>query len=188
MCNSSFELPKELAAHLRENHPNKNVILQYNLNTSKIQKSNRFECYICKMGLNSFKEVKKHLKQHVAARDKKCVICKECLTSNELNEHVCYSNKSIACDYCEETFNATAKMMQHITSNHEDRIVYKCRKCSQYFGSMRLREFHERKHEDQHRSFACDICSKGLTSKRSLTKHMAVHSTKSMIVLIFLCI
>lgn len=183
LCDSSFELPKQLATHMQENHPNKQVMLQYNPRPEKEQRSNRFECHICKRELNTFREVKSHLKQHVAARDKKCVVCNEFLTSNELSEHMCFSNRSISCEYCEGEFFATSELVQHIASEHEERILYKCRKCGKFYTSNNLRQLHEKTHTEtpQPFPFICEICSKGFSDSIKLKTHAITHSDKSMI-------
>lgn len=139
-----------------------------------------FQCYICKATFRTQREVKLHLRQHVAARDKKCEICDEMLTSNELNQHICDMGSSIDCEYCSSSFNATAKLLQHLENEHDDKTLYRCKKCHRFFATERLRDLHEERHKDQPKPFICDVCSKGFADKKLLRKHLEIHSTESM--------
>lgn len=141
-----------------------------------------FECYICKIEFPSKVDVRNHLKLHTAARDMKCVVCQENFTSNELDYHMCLNEKSIVCDYCNTSFNATVKLLQHLESAHDDRTIYKCRKssCPQFFGMITLRTWHENEHKDQPKPFACDKCGKCFSDKQCLAGHLQRHNAQSM--------
>lgn len=139
-----------------------------------------FECYLCRMDFWKQSEVKFHLKLHVAARDKKCDICNEPLTSNELTSHLCGTETSIKCEYCSRLFNVTSKLLQHLGSEHDDKIFYRCRRCNRYFDMEHLRDLHEKQHKELDRPFACDKCQKGFSSKVQLRAHQICHSDESM--------
>lgn len=141
-----------------------------------------FECYICKITHWNKVFIKKHMKEHVAARDKKCSICKEMFTSNELNEHICHSNdKSITCDYCTESFGATLKLLEHLKGSHGEQTIHKCCECNRYFPTVSLRNLHEAFHKD--RPIVCEICSKRFPNIYELKSHSIAHSDESKMIL-----
>lgn len=180
-----FEIPTELREHVRKVHIDRMVKLVYqSIPTELFSTKNRFECYICKMELNNKLGVKRHLKHHVAARDQKCVVCDERLTLNEVNEHICHPKKKLTCEYCDEPFKATSKLLEHIDNIHKDEILYKCRKCYLYLRSMNLRDLHEGTHpKEQPKPFICEICSKRFVDKSALKTHSRAHSNQSMTIL-----
>lgn len=146
---------------------------------------NRFECYICKKTFRNQRYMRQHSKLHAAALDQKCAICNECLTSNELDWHVCRSNRSIACDYCDITFNATSRLLQHLETAHDGGILYKCRKCPQFFGTINLRHIHEECHDvsPKPKPFICEICSKAFADRMQLKIHSVTHLMKRTVTL-----
>lgn len=95
---------------------------------------------------------------------------------------MCSTEKSILCDYCDISFNATVKLLQHLESAHDDRTIYKCRKsnCFQFFGMITLRTWHENQHKDQPKPFGCDKCGKTFHDKARLSGHLQRHDTQSM--------
>lgn len=162
---------------MTEIHVNRNLQLEHKpipVDTTKI----RFECYLCKIECKSKLETQRHLKLHVAARDKKCVICQENLTANEIDCHVCFEENSIDCDYCRLSLNATAKLLEHLENAHDDRTIYQCRKCPRYFGMTKLRKWHEKEHKDIPKQFACHLCEKKFAYKYLLRTHMDSHITE----------
>lgn len=180
MCDFSFEHPDQLRSHLKI-HLDKIVYLQHQpipVSVPAHKQTNYFECYICKIRLRAFRDVKKHLKLHVAARDNKCVICEENFTLNEIDWHLCYSEKIILCEYCNNTFGSTSKLIQHLENVHDDRTIYQCRKCPRFFGTSQLRLWHERQHKDQVKAFICELCSKRFTERNSLKNHSKTHETQ----------
>lgn len=180
LCDSGFALAAELRKHMKKVHIDRMVNLVYqSIPTDKNSNYNQFECYICKMRLNNISEVKRHLKQHIAARDKKCVICNEYLTVNELNEHICHHKKKLTCGYCDRTFDVTSELLKHLENDHEERILYQCRKCSQFYDTIELRRLHEKTHMVELKPFSCKICLKGFNDKNSLKMHAHVHSDQS---------
>lgn len=147
--------------------------------TSRCAKTRKFfTCYLCKKMFRNRTQLKDHLDRHVAARDQKCDVCVESLTFNELNEHLCDSEKSLTCEFCPRSFNVTAELLQHLES-HQERVLHRCRECSKYFGMEYLRNIHERTHQNEIKLFTCDICEKRFAKKHNLQAHLQVHTMKS---------
>lgn len=163
------------------------VSLQKSLTCSKLSKccirkrqaaQRFFECYICKCQLEHRRAVRKHLKQHVAARNTKCEICSERFTSNELLQwHICGCDDTkihkISCEHCVESFDSLVKCMRHLEAVHTDRTLHRCRKCPRYFGMTKIRDFHE-KYYQHHKAkpYPCKFCSNTFGRKSALSNHM----------------
>lgn len=145
-----------------------------------------YECYMCKFHPTSYNDLKRHLRKHTNARDRKCKICNEILTVRELNEHLCYSEKGFECEYCNLTFSGTIHLLQHLDNEHQcNKTFHRCSKCPRYFGMARLRELHERNHEEKVMNvpsspfFLCEVCSKGFKTENKLKEHLIAHSDQS---------
>lgn len=166
-CDESSEQPLKLVRHFEKFHPREPTP----------PKGPFYECYICKCPLDRLCAVSKHLKQHVAARDTKCEICREQYTSKELMRwHVCGSDmkrKQIVCEYCGELFESLLKCTQHLKTAHaNDRSMYQCRICVRYFAMKRLRDLHQKMYPHAVKSFQCYMCTGKWTTVHQLKRHM----------------
>lgn len=159
----AFGLPGELADHFREEHEKTNTC---------------FQCYLCKIEFDNISETKEHMKLH--ERTNKCAICRMRLTLNELNSHLCDNIKSIRCEYCQDKFTATSKLLDHLNKSHEQRKFYNCDGCPKYFPMIALKEYHMKANgHDAPKLFACNVCPKTFRCKITLNKHMKCHSMTS---------
>lgn len=50
--------------------------------------------------------------------------------------------------------------------------MYQCQKCPQYFGMMKLKDFHEKYFQHLIKRYRCDICSRRFSSKALIERHM----------------
>lgn len=208
-CSASFKSTIDLGIHLSDaKHPDTQLfkcdkctmafaaasLLQFHQSSEHTHtsiedthKRTYFECYLCKIKIRSWTETRTHLKQHVAARDKRCEICNEKLTSNELRWHLCETGGMIKCDYCNRSFNVTTEILQHLANEHDNKIMYRCRICKRYFGMEHLRDLHEKQHEQRAiqpkpieskaRPFTCNVCNRGFTSSNTLKCHESIHQS-----------
>lgn len=168
-CEISFERCEELRDHMKEKHADEPT---YGSNTNIV------ECFMCKIRLPTAAKLKQHMKKHVAARDKKCEICEELFTSKEITGHICDAEKSIDCEYCGVSFKSVFNLLNHL-NEHDNRTLYRCRKCPRFFGMDHIRTLHEKHHKTMNtktKSFICDICSKGFAENHLLKAHLASHS------------
>lgn len=139
----------------------------------------KFSCFSCKIQIKSLSEFKAHMKQHV--KDQVCEICKVQVSFNELKEsHVCGTETSISCEYCNETFTSTAKLLEHLETPHESKKLYGCSKCFKYFPQLNLRQFHMAQHENEEGvtpavQHICEECGKGFDTVDKLNKHQKYH-------------
>lgn len=158
-----FETATELKRHMRDKH------------------NWEYECYICKIKLNGWNDVKQHIRRHVQARNEKCDICAEMYTAKELNRHLCADGKSIQCEYCTKSFGATAKLIRHVEIEHAtEKILHRCKKCHRFFGMALLKDLHEMQHDNEEKLHVCEICSKAFSRRNLYEYHLVRHSNESM--------
>lgn len=186
ICDDSFEQAMELKQHMAVNHSRE----ERNLPLIKYQPlayihnpivKNRFECYICKIQMNKIADVKNHIKQH--SYNQKCEVCNKHFISNEEQQlHMCGTIElSIKCEYCSRSFQAISQLLAHLECEHDNRLMYRCQKCSKFFGMKKLVDLHEKYHpEEVEKSFACDKCSKRFGDQEKLDRHLQLHSNESM--------
>lgn len=110
--------------------------------------------------------------------DAKCEICYEYFPRRELlQSHICGNGttkiQKISCEYCAQSFSSIAKCMQHLADAHsDDRTLYKCRECTQYFGIAKLKDLHEKYYPHPIKPFQCDMCSRKFPTKHLIQRHM----------------
>lgn len=175
---NAFQTANELNNHMKQYHcKRKNIISEQNVPADE---SAQYECHICKIKLLGWRQAKSHLKQHTVARNQKCPVCDEMCTANELNRHVCGSDRCIQCEYCKKSFDAILNLIQHIETDHTtDKIHHRCGKCTRFFGMMRLKDIHEMQHKEEPKLFTCDVCAKGFSQHDKFVAHVNRHSDKS---------
>lgn len=152
--------------------------------TPKRQKpTKKFQCYKCKVFLNSHWRTIHHLREHDAAAKHKCSVCSEqFMKTNDFNKHICSGNR-LQCEYCQENFDATIKLVKHLDENHAEKRFYRCPKCAHFFAVAILLEHHvsthplcSRKENEIIKEFVCDICSKPFPKYTLLQQHLFIHS------------
>lgn len=160
-CNDKFESSQKLNEHMRGLHSEKKIL----------------ECYICKM--RSIQNIT-YLRNHISNHDvfERCDICKSSLESEDVNIHLCGKENSIQCEYCDENFTSTVKLLAHLNDNHEQKLSYKCDKCPKLLPMIFLKEQHMTQHVDIPRPFICDVCPKAFTTKLNLKSHKYIHNMK----------
>lgn len=133
-----------------------------------------FECYVCKEPMVSLAEVRMHLPEHDVAPSKKCVICRESLTDDQLRFHLCRSgDKIISCEYCSQTFVSISSVMSHLENDHRDQRIHKCLDCKKYFSMKILMEYHNQLHEKKgKREHICPTCNKAFFESSHLKSHI----------------
>lgn len=146
-----------------------------------VARSNRtFECYRCKATFPSCWKTSVHLKKHYAEEKFKCTVCgSRFIVSNDYNRHLCQGS-SIACAYCNEIFDATIALINHLEQTHDEKTLFKCEKCAQFYSMELLKQIHMVQHvdaaSDDNKPFSCNICKKRFASRLSLRNHKEIHT------------
>lgn len=94
------------------------------------------------------------------------------------------------CDICQKKFKSKAGMLSHIVrhSNKEELKKTKCKYCQEYILKSEIKSHIEQNHEDDIKKEkeanrqTCPICSKSLSDKSTLRKHLKSHSEEKNIV------
>lgn len=132
------------------------------------------QCYICGADFDSNPVMQKHIRDHLLVQ--KCELCNEKLTFHELGDHLCDGQESMHCEYCNEPFNATIKLIEHLNSKHtDDGILYKCGKCSKFFKMTLLKDIHEKYHPDIPKPYRCGQCFYRFTTEYGLNDHTELY-------------
>lgn len=139
-----------------------------------------FECYKCKKPLTSLWKTSVHLKQHDAEEKFKCNVCGvRFILWEDFSRHLCQGT-NINCAYCDKTFVATIALLNHLDISHNEKTLFKCEKCAQFFSMALLKQYHMSQHlierTEESKPFVCKICNKGFGTKISLRNHEEIHS------------
>lgn len=194
-CNESFREPYYLMDHMKEHSfeqkkqkleaqgktleqyiaksRKKSPVIADRIRTrlSSSQSTPQFECFICKREFLTAAGIQMHLKRHI--KIKQCVICDFQCKETELNEHICGNRtKEITCEYCPQTFTATAAIIKHLEEHESGKKYHRCEKCPRFFAMQRLKELHEENHLDVQHKYVCTRCERGFRDKKRLLVHV----------------
>ncbi|XP_031621086.1 zinc finger protein 845-like isoform X2 [Contarinia nasturtii] len=139
----------------------------------RIARMKYFQCYLCKIDMDSKEALRMHMKLH--SRDHLCDVCKVAFTLKELNYHLCDNEGSICCEYCQQTFTTTIKLLEHLKS-HQKKKLYRCDECFKLLPMIKLKQYHMRLSHTQPKLFTCTICSKAFTTKSLRNIHEKSHN------------
>lgn len=140
-----------------------------------------FECYRCKIQFRSFRKTSVHLRQHYAEEKFKCNVCGvRFILLDDYNQHLCQGT-SIACSYCNEIFDTTNALLNHLEQSHEEKTLFKCEKCAKFYSMELLKQIHMLQHSEQFETedskpFGCNVCKKRFANRLSLRNHKEIHS------------
>lgn len=160
----AFETTREIACHVLWVHKNDKA--------TKKDCLKKFTCVLCNETFTNITDYGKHIGEHERAT--KCEVCK---LPAKLDTHLCGDQEEIQCDYCDERFSTTTKLIEHLKS-HENHKFYHCKTCRLFFGMKFLRDCHEEQHVQQIKNYTCETCSKSFTREEYLIQHMKIHTKR----------
>lgn len=115
------------------------------------------------------------LKRPSPVPHERCAVCNGKFPLDCENEHLCDGATELLCDYCEETFRSTAKLMLHLSGQHDNKRFFKCELCPKRFSMRSLMEIHKKCHDVYRVEFVCKICDTKYATKYQLNKHIDEH-------------
>lgn len=115
-----------------------------------------------------------------------CKICGMHFSVEELNRHL-YRGVSVQCEYCSESFDATLKLLGHL-STHQNYESPKCTECSRTYRLKILIDWHMNRHSIEMNSNKCDVCNRRFNAKDSFKAHLRTHSETEGKYLLNICI
>lgn len=141
----------------------------------------RLKCKTSMLGHLKFKHIgieRKSVMRKPKKKTCKCSVCETRLTSDELNQHLCGTDETIICEYCNTSFSSIPKILEHLQISHDEKKLYRCEKCPRFFAMIRLKEYHLSRHNGESKSFICNICTKGFATSTLLGIHQQRHTTE----------
>lgn len=139
-------------------------------------KRRTYECYICKLQIqNHFDALRNHMKTHSNPNGTVCLHCRD--NYDENHPHLCGEEMTIQCDYCDDIFTSTIKLLTHLNNSHEQKKFYQCDKCLKYHPMLFLKKHHHcnASCENVVRPYACSICGKKFVQYSKLKMHEKGH-------------
>uniref|UniRef100_A0A6P7G448 Zinc finger protein 287-like isoform X4 n=1 Tax=Diabrotica virgifera virgifera TaxID=50390 RepID=A0A6P7G448_DIAVI len=140
-----------------------------------------FKCEICSQEFFSARQLRRHLRTHVAEKTFKCHICsKEFSQADHFNikQHITThtEKKSFKCEICSLGFSSAFQVGRHVKT-HTAEQPFKCYICSKEFSQSDY--FNIEKHMTTHtekKSFKCEICSQEFSSTVQVERHVRTHT------------
>ena len=111
-----------------------------------------------------------------------CNTCLKTMTNNKISQHrIACSGHTFACEKCVFFTNRTDQLNLHMKKHHLNakvQFLFECTHCQKKFKQQSRLEAHRNVHTKE-RSISCALCSKVLSSKKSLKVHMEmIHLNK----------
>lgn len=85
--------------------------------------------------------------------------------------------KTLVCEACGKSFKKPIDLRRHSDAVHQKKRPYKCNaaECNKSFSLKCTLNRHEATHAEDRKLVACNLCSKQLSSKSSLSLHQRIH-------------
>lgn len=149
-------------------------------------KEKSFECYLCKMSIESRKLMKEHMVSVHCNSDQFVQICCFCSktykTRKEVEEHENRTHRMerLKCNFCDKIFRSLAGLKGHVQRFHTNNFVKRpekvpCPICKKILSSKSALMGHLKRH-DVKRPFICDTCGDSFKFPTCLKIHQRIHT------------
>lgn len=145
-----------------------------------------FVCMTCKINVNTFEELRMHMKTNIACKkiNLTCDSCgKICDTKKSLYQHTLTHKQksSFVCDTCGKVYTNRFNLENHISSHHGVQVeeygsIYKCKICDDQFSNRKDLYSHLSNHRKMPSVNLCEQCGKCFNYPEQLRSHVRVHS------------
>lgn len=94
---------------------------------------------------NELTDLRKLVQKQVDDKSLFCEVCSKAVAEDMLLQHICRQNVVfLPCEYCNEPFSSTEKMLHHLETVHNDETQkYECVTCQKTFYMGLLYRFHQ---------------------------------------------
>ncbi|XP_059056468.1 zinc finger protein 26-like isoform X15 [Achroia grisella] len=196
-CGDLIDCPKQFRTHMHSEHGTFNFKMAFtNLPNKEYVKVDISElsCRICSEPIRGTVDALKHLSSHKKAinidseigimpylLDKynwKCVLCNKTHPSLLLlNKHTVSHFLNYICEVCGKSYAASAGLLQHVKSKHNNEFKVQCRRCRRFFSSMEAKSLHQRT-EKHCMPNCCPQCPERFPNWELKHRHMReIHDT-----------
>ncbi|XP_055543870.1 zinc finger and BTB domain-containing protein 17-like [Wyeomyia smithii] len=165
-CDSEFRHRPAYLYHLEMNHPQSEELL--------------FSCPSCPKRFASVRRQREHAQTHLPLEQKlvhSCQFCdkKFCQMTSVVKhiQAVHVGERPYICEECGKDFAFKELLKNHQTTHSDERNCI-CPQCPKAFKNMPALRMHIDTHSDT--QYVCSQCSLRLNTKRTLKRHMVVHS------------
>lgn len=117
-----------------------------------------------------------------------CRCCNKNVSKVLFKRHMALHNGEWTCEICNKKFVAEKALKIHHTTHTGER-PHQCKSCPKRFLKKEALDVHMRYHGQPKpgRTFHCEICFKGVTSKRSLNRHLLIHKRNPINFICYIC-
>ena len=185
-CQSHFLFSDFFEEHVREQHSNTNLGIDYDSDTtfSNLLASHK-ETFdqtayryneTCSRSLVAKSGSQSEKRSHSGGKENKCQTCSKTFTrKSDLKRHIrtVHIEKPHKCGACSRSFATNSEL-----SNHEKRHYTKtfmCSTCLKSFATNYQLILHERTHTGE-KPYECETCNRSFITKSRLTEHRTTHS------------
>lgn len=145
-----------------------------------------FVCMTCKINVNTFEELRIHMKTNIACKkiNLTCDTCgKICDSKKSLYQHALTHKQksSFICEECGKIYTNRFNLENHISSHHGVQVeeygsIYKCKICDENFTNRKDLYNHLSNHRKMPSVNLCEQCGKCFNYPEQLRSHVRVHS------------
>lgn len=139
-----------------------------------------YKCNICGFVTTSKVYLREHLLKHKGQAIKYlCRVCEKMFASRSslmrhANIHSRHRGKLFKCPKCETSCRTPGELADHMNIHSKVQTEYACRICSKLYSSKKSLHAHMTRHEEA--KFVCKTCDKRVFTKTELRDHEGTHS------------
>lgn len=140
-----------------------------------------FKCPHCNYKNNNLFYMKIHINRHTKQPSYQCEICEERFYEKQiLQTHIqAKHGRGFECSLCQRPYGTKRRLKEH-EKLHDPNYVqmnkHQCDECGKTYKYRAQLKKHIMKHRGLDVRFTCSICNKIVTSKKSFSDHMKIHT------------
>lgn len=147
----------------------------------------KYSCEVCGKKFYMHAHMKRHMYSHTGLKPHvcrwKCGLTFASYGGRMKHERINHYKKNplqSECDVCGRPFKNQQQLIKHRMThlNPSERQEYRCSYCNIMFDTIKIRQRHEKRHQEGD-NFACQECDRKFTNEKNLAHHMKHHHETS---------